>query len=177
MRINFRFVIGVMLLIFILFSCGNKKTNDSDFQVTPDVVNNNQVPKMQGSITDLEGIFDDMAQERLLQKIKIMEDEYAIPVCIHTTASFEPFKNFTEYSDNVGSLWDYCQDEEGILFVISSFLGELRVVTCTKTEPRISDEDFDYMINDILYESFRNKSFEEGLIKAMDFLEGIFSKQ
>ncbi len=177
MGLNIRFAFGATLLVLILFSCGNQKTNDTDFQVTPDIVENNQAPEMQGSITDLEGIFDDAAQERLLQKIELMKTEYAVPVCILTTASFEPFENFTEYSDNVGSQWEYCQDEEGILFVISSFLGELRVITCTKTETRISDEDFDYMINDILYESFRNKSFEEGLIKAMDFLEGIFSKQ
>ena len=168
---------AVVLLSFLSISCGNKTTDENTFQVTPDVLENNDAPKMQGAITDLEEIFDDLEKERLLQKIDIMESQYQIPVCILTTAAYEPFETFTEYADNVGSQWNYCQNDEGILFIISSFLGELRVITCTETETRISDEDFDYMINDILYESFRNESFEGGLIKAMDFLETIFSTE
>ncbi|PLW92339.1 MAG: hypothetical protein C0592_11275 [Marinilabiliales bacterium] len=164
----------VAVLLVISFSCGNNKS-DNNFQVTPDVVDNKQIPNMQGAITDTEGIFDETEKERLLQKIDVMESEYGLPVCIHTVATFEPFENFTEYSDQVGTEWDYCREDEGILFIISSFLGELRVITCTATETKISDEDFDYMINDILYESFRNDSFEGGLIQAMDFLESIFS--
>ncbi|MBN2728966.1 MAG: TPM domain-containing protein [Bacteroidales bacterium] len=176
MGFKIRLTLTMAILLLISVSCGNKKTENYDFQVSPDVLENNEAPQMEGSITDLENIFDDNAKDRLLQKIDLMQNEYNLPIFILTTASNEPFETFTEYSDNVGSQWDYCKDEEGILFILSSFMGELRVITCTKTETKISEEDFDYMINNILYESFRNESFEEGIIKALDFVESIFSK-
>jgi len=175
MGLKIKFACAVAILLVISTSCGNKQSNDSDFQVTPDVVENKDVPEMQGIVTDLEGLFNDIAKERLQQKAELMEEEYNLPICILTVASFEPFENFTDFSDNVASQWEYCSNEEGILFILSSFLGELRVIACTKTETRISDEDFDTMINDIMYESFRNEGFEDGLINALDFLETKFT--
>lgn len=169
-------IIGITL--FAISSCTSKNNTDenSGFEVSPDIIENKQVPQQDGIITDLENLFDNNAKERLLQKIKTTEEICNIPICIHSTASMEPFDTFTEYADNVGSQWDYCKEEEGILFIISSFLGELRVISCTKTETQISDKNFEYMINDILYESFRENNFEEGLNNALSFLETILNK-
>lgn len=168
-------IVGVIL--FILTSCSSKNNNENpDFVVSPDIIENNQVPPQEGIITDLENLFNNNAKKRLLQKVKTTEDICNISICIHSTASMEPFDTFTEYADNVGSQWDYCKEERGILFIISSFLGELRVIACTETEGQISNEDFEYMINDILYESFRQNNFEEGLNNALSFLETILNE-
>ena len=42
--------------------------------------------------------------------------------------------------------------------------------SCPATESRISDKDFDYVINTVIFDSFRKNQFYDGIINALDYL-------
>ncbi len=161
------------VLLFSVFSCGNKKqkNDETDFQVTGEEVEIHNTPEQKGVVTDYEELFSKSESEALTQKCNSFSDKNAIPVAVMTNPSFGDYKSFTEFADAVSNKWQICNNDEGILFVISNNLGEIRMISCPKTETRISDEDFDYVINQVVFDAFRQSKFADGIMNAIDYLD------
>lgn len=174
MKKLFRTLIFPFLLSLLLVSCGSKQKDESgnqDFEITGDEMKTNVTPKMTGIVTDNERLFKAEELTALLEKCKAFETKNSIPVAILTNANFGDFNSFTEFADAVSGKWDICKEEQGILFVISDKLGEIRVISCPVTETRISDKDFEYVINTVIFDAFRIGKYGEGIMNALDYLD------
>ncbi len=156
----------------LLLSCGSEKAEQSDnqFQVTADEMKTHVVPKQKGAVTDVERLFSPAQSDSLTAKCKQFESDYQIPVMVLTSADFGDFASFTEFADAVSEKWQICSKEQGILFVISSKLGEVRMISCPETEKKISDQVFDHVVNVILFGAFRQGRFSTGVEEALDYL-------
>lgn len=163
----------LLVLSFSISACGNKeqKNDETGFEVTGEEVEIHNTPEQKGVVTDYEKLFSESETEILAQKCNSFFGKNAIPVAVMTNPGFGDYKSFTEFADAVSSKWQICNNDEGILFVISNNLGEIRMISCPKTESRISDEDFDYVINSVVYDAFRQSRFAEGIMNAIDYLD------
>jgi uncharacterized membrane protein YgcG len=174
---------GLKLLIAALIplmvcSCGNSKsTSDKDFEVAADTMKNKVTPKIQGTITDYEKLFTNGESKTLASRCVDFEKKNAIPIGIFTSDNIGDYSNYAEYADAVSEKWNGCKDNQGILFVISNKLGEIRMISCPATESRISDTDFDYVINTVIFDSFRKNQFFDGIVNALDYLDQKIKKQ
>lgn len=164
-----------LLIVFLISvsACGSKKqkNDETDFQITGEEVEIHNTPEQKGVVTDYEELFSDSEAEALAKKCSDFSDKNAIPIAVMTNPGFGDYKSFTEFADAVSSKWQICSNDEGILFVISNNLGEIRMISCPKTETRISDEDFDYVINTVVYDAFRQSKFALGIMNAIDYLD------
>jgi len=156
-----------------LISCGNQKQQDTedDFEVVADTMKAKVNPKIQGTITDYEKLFTEGESKTLASRCTGFETKNAIPVGVFTCDNIGDFNNFTEYADAVSTKWNGCKDNQGLLFVISNKLGEIRMISCPATENRITDKDFDYVINTVIFDAFRKNQFSDGIISALDYLD------
>lgn len=162
------------LALTVVLSCSqqqNDRSEEPDFEITAEELETHVTPKSRGVITDYERLFSKEEFEQLLTSCNNFKSKNNIPVFVLTNPDFSDYRSFTDFADAVSEKWNICVDEHGILFVISAKLGEIRMISCPATEGKISDEDFDHVINNIIYSSFRKGKYAEGLMNALTFLE------
>lgn len=168
----------MLIVPLTLISCGNRSNStDNNFEVVADTLANKVVPEVKGAITDYEKLFNEGELKSLAATCENFEKDNAVPVGVFTSENISDFNNFTEYADAVSEKWNGCKDNQGLLFVISNKLGEIRMISCPATENRISDNDFDYVINTVIFDEFRKNQFADGIIKALDYLGQKINKQ
>ena len=155
------------------FSCGNQnqQNTENDFEVVADTMNAKVTPQILGTISDYEKLFTEGESKTLARRCAGFETKHAIPVGVFTCDNIGDFNNFTEYADAVSTKWNGCKDNHGLLFVISNKLGEIRMISCPLTENSITDNDFDYVINTVIFDAFRKNQFSDGIISALDYLD------
>lgn len=168
----------LVVLMLTLISCGHQKSQaiDNDFEVVADTMQSKITPKVQGTITDYEKLFTEGESKTLVNRCNEFEAKNAIPVGVFTCDNIGDFNNFTEYTDAVSTKWNGCKDNQGLLFVISNKLGEIRMISCPATENRITDNDFDFVINTVIFDAFRKSQFFDGIINALDYLDDKIKK-
>ncbi|HCB63249.1 MAG: hypothetical protein A2W93_11240 [Bacteroidetes bacterium GWF2_43_63] len=169
----------MVALMQMLISCGNQKQTDAEdnFEVVADTMDSKVTPKILGTITDYEKLFTEGESKTLAARCADFEKKNAIPIGVFTSENIGDYNNFTEYADAVSEKWNGCKDNQGLLFVISNKLGEIRMISCPATENRISDKDFDYVINTVIFDSFRKNQFFDGIINALEYLDLKIKKQ
>jgi uncharacterized membrane protein YgcG len=172
MKKLFYLIFAILSAALILNSCSyNYKSNsDNEFEVVADTLSVKVVPKIKGVVSDYEELFTEGEIKGLTEKCNGFKNTNATPVAIFTSGNIGDFNNFTEYADAVSTKWNGCEENQGLLFVISNSLGEVRLISCSVTESRITDDDFNYVVNDILYGAFRNNKFYDGIIESLDYL-------
>ncbi|MPM08399.1 hypothetical protein SDC9_54711 [bioreactor metagenome] len=176
-RHGLRFFV-LLLIPTMMVSCGSRSnSSDNDFEVVADTLANKAVPEMKGVVTDYEKLFTQGEAKTLISRCEAFEKDNAVPVGVFTSENIGEFNNFTEYADAVSEKWNGCKENQGLLFVISNKLGEIRMISCPATEGRISDNDFDYVINTVIFDEFRKNQFADGILKALDYLGQKIKKQ
>lgn len=168
---------SLFVCIFLVACVNNSQTEeDSTFSVSADTLKSYILPDINGNINDYEKLLSKEQRELFSNHCTQFEKEYAIPIAMFSCDNIGDFNNFTQYADAVSEKWNGCKDNQGLIFVISNKLGEIRLISCPATEAKFSDEDFNYVINTIIFGEFRNNNFFEGLDKSLDYLGGKMKK-
>ena len=75
--------------------------------------------------------------------------------------------SFTEYSDFIAEKWDICSQGQGLLFVFSVNLAEIRLITCPETEKVLDGKTMDDIINGVIYPEFGQQQYFRGIALAI----------
>lgn len=157
----------VLILLLGLTSCWEQKKQGTEFNISSDTLQNDSLPTSTGAVTDNEGVFVQSEVDSLSKICNRFYKEFEIPMQVLTVKSTGNKSNFTEYADFIAEKWNICNKGQGLLFVFSVTLAEIRLITCPETEKILDDKTMDDIINGVIYPAFGREQYFTGISSAI----------
>lgn len=164
----------LVLFIFFLWSCGNnKEQKESPGEFITDTNNEQTIPEEMPAkmrwINDSENLYTAEEKDSLNKIINEYEIASSDEIYILTVKNINPYEDLTNYSDALFNVWKPGKKEKdnGLVFVISRELGELRMVSGSDIEKKLSEEDSYHIINNIMIPAFMNSDYYAGTKEAL----------
>lgn len=157
----------ILIILLSLTSCWEQKKSGTEFNIAADTLQNDSLPSSTGAVTDNEGVFAKSEVDSLSKLCNRFFKEFQIPMQILTVHSIGNKGNFTEYADFIAEKWNICNKGQGLLFVFSVSLAEIRLITCPETEKILDGKTMDNIINGVIYPEFGREQYFNGISSAI----------
>jgi len=134
---------------------------------------NSLFPKPQGWINDFESVLTDTEIGNLQEMVKAYEEKTSKEIAIVTTSSIEPYKNLTDYSNDLFNEWGIGKKEKnnGLVFVLCKNRREVRISTGLGAENQLTNKICQQIIDEKMIPQLKkNQPFEalkEGVESAI----------
>jgi uncharacterized protein len=168
------------LVLLVLISCGQSKETENNNDFIGDDNNENileEMPIKQDWVNDYEELFSAEEFDTLRNIIIEYEEKTTNEIYLLTVSDINPYSDLTNYSDALFNLWLPGKEEKdnGMIFIISRELGELRIVNGSDFTENFTSEECRYIINDVIIPYFINSEYyegtKEGIIQTIDIIE------
>lgn len=171
----------ILIFVSLLFAaCGSnkeKKTqedflNDGQEQEAP-----GEMPVKKDWVNDYEGLYSAQEVDSLRQLIVDYEQATTNEIYILTIDDINPYDDLTNYSDALFNVWQPGKKDKdnGMIFVISRELGELRIVNGSDYDKSFTNDECHYIINQIIIPYFMNSEYykgtKQGIIETINTIE------
>ncbi len=164
-----------LLFIFFLWSCGNNKQKDNpnDFinETSNEQIQAQEMPVKMRWINDKENLYSTAEKDSLNIIINENELKTTDEIYILTVKNISPYEDLTNYADALFNIWKPGKKEKdnGLIFVISREIGELRMVSGSDIEKKLSEEESYHIINNIMIPAFMNSDYYSGTKAALEY--------
>ena len=135
------------------------------------------MPLKQDWVNDYEELFAAEEIDTLRNIIIDYEEKTTNEIYILTIKDINPYEDLTNYSDALFNVWlpGKKDKDNGMIFIISRELGELRIVNGSDFTDSFTSEECHDIINDVIIPYFINSEYykgtKEGIIQTIKIIE------
>ncbi len=133
------------------------------------------LPTSLGPVSDFENILSQEEQKQLGTHIHQIGESSPFEVVIATTDSITPFEDIMSYATALGNKWNVgdAQDNNGLVIVVSSGLGQAAIATGNGIEKIFTDSITKSIIDLRMVPHFMRGNFYAGLDRALTEIDRI----
>lgn len=168
-RISTRSSIALVIVILITVSCACSQRfigTDPAHSGTE----RSTFPEAVGYVNDFEGILKKQEEEELTLMIKAHEARTTDQISIVTLSSIKPYENIDVYSLALAEHWGIGQKgkNSGVLIALGKELRGIRIQNGLGIEQRLTDQETQAIIEDVIIPRFKDDDYYEGIRKGLE---------
>ena len=130
------------------------------------------LPQPLGYISDYEGIFSDEAEKGLTAQLSVQEKTTGDQIAVVVSSDLVPYRDIDTYARALMEYWQIGgRQGTGVLIAFGKDLRRIRIQNGPGVTARLTDEETQRIIDEIIIPTFRKDQYLEGLSKGIHAIQ------